>query len=285
MAQAASTVSRKSRTSTNRRSPAVRRGTVKKSKARKKKVESLTKRQIENLILEHRESGRKLSRSLLRRWRVRMPLEEIDSIVDLTLCEAALRYNPTKGASFMTFLYYHLRGNLVRAITEATQSNQMFLNFSAATDGELSDWPKVVDSAACNVLPEHEGIVKRDNETPEGAVIRGEREDFCIKAFEKLDELEREVLSRSFNKEESLVDIAKSLGYSRCHISRVKKTALDRLKIILETLSDGDIGREFKKQAKPAVVSQRPERKKLAKRRSRRRNVEHTTSLRRKKVA
>src|SRR5690349_7137351 len=79
--------------------------------------------EISKLILDHRENGRKLARSILRRWRVRMPAEEIDSIVDLSLCEAARRYSSERGASFMTFFFYHLRGHLVRSVARAAQGN------------------------------------------------------------------------------------------------------------------------------------------------------------------
>ena len=57
----------------------------------------------ERLILDHRDNGKKLARSILRRWRVRMPAEEVDSIVDLTLCEAAKRYRPEEGRQFHDF--------------------------------------------------------------------------------------------------------------------------------------------------------------------------------------
>src|SRR3990167_8004194 len=77
----------------------------------------------EKLILEYRANARKLSRSMLRRWHARLDLEEVDSLVVLSLCEAAARYGPNKGASFMTFLYYHLRGCLVRAVDAAANAN------------------------------------------------------------------------------------------------------------------------------------------------------------------
>src|SRR5690348_15064745 len=70
----------------------------------------------EELVLRYRMKARKLARSILRKWHSRLDLQEVDSIVDLSLCEAVARYNPAKGASFMTFLFYHLRGNLIRAV-------------------------------------------------------------------------------------------------------------------------------------------------------------------------
>ncbi|OVE79762.1 hypothetical protein BVY02_02340, partial [bacterium J17] len=101
---------------------------------------------VDELILEHRENGRKLARSMLRKWRVRMPAEEIDSIVDLTLCEAAKRFDPDKGASFMTFFFYHLRGHLVRAVAEATQTSNMFMAFSQNLGIDVTEWSTIGQS-------------------------------------------------------------------------------------------------------------------------------------------
>lgn len=208
---------------------------------KKKKIEAIIEPvqaplSFEELILEHRENGRKLARSILRRWRVRMVSEEIDSIVDLTLCEAAGRYSPDKGASFMTFFFYHLRGNLVRAVTTAAQASNVFLACAQGIGLDTSDWTFTGDEELLSVLPDFSELGHKEVETPEQSAIKKERETLCTEACNKLDQLEREIVLRSFEDEESLVDIAKSLGYSRCHVSRVKKTALSRLKTIVKEL-------------------------------------------------
>jgi len=189
---------------------------------------------IEELIIDHRENGRKLARSFLRRWRVRMPLEEVDSIVDLTLCEAAARYDKSKGASFMTFFYYHLRGQMVRAVEGAAQQSTIIVNFSQTSDLDVTEWAQ--QEFALNSMVISESICPENSggSTPEHAVIRKQSIEKCVRACEQLDELEKEIISRSYAKDEALVDIARSLGYSRCHISRVKKRAMIRLREILE---------------------------------------------------
>ena len=55
---------------------------------------------IEELVLEHRMSGRKLARSLLNKWNIRLGTDEINSTVDLALCEAATRFCPDRGAKY-----------------------------------------------------------------------------------------------------------------------------------------------------------------------------------------
>jgi len=180
----------------------------------------------ETTVLEHRENGRKLSRSILRRWRVHMPLDDVDSIVDLALCEAAQRFSPDKGASFMTFFFYHLRGHLVRAVARATQINnfQTTLEVDADSESDISNYSQYIH------LVDQELYSQKDQETPEEIVLRRETIGVCRDALDSLDNLEKVVLERSYSDDEALVAIASSLGYSRCHISRVKKSAMIKLK-------------------------------------------------------
>lgn len=185
----------------------------------------------EQIILEYRANARKLSRSILRRWRSRIELEELDSLVDLALCEAADRFDPTKGASFMTFLYYHLRGTLVRAVDIAAN-----LNTISAADYEIDDLLSAGKTAkeqseggifaAADIIDAH---LNQEYSTPDAMLYKKEVADISNKACSKLDELEQEVVYRLYVQEEQLIDIAKALGYSRCHISRVKKRALQIL--------------------------------------------------------
>lgn len=198
---------------------------------------------VEQLILTHRENGRKLARSILRRWQVNLPLEEIDSLVDLTLCEAAGRYDHRKGASFITFFFYHLRGHLVRAVASAASESNMFLALAQSAGVDVSDWTTAEEKGA-ELAPDFVDDSHRDVESPEQMLLKKERVELCHGAVTKLDELERQVIDRSYSQDEALVDIAKLLGYSRCHISRVKKRALDRLKEFIGSRS-ADYAAEF----------------------------------------
>jgi RNA polymerase sigma factor (sigma-70 family) len=207
---------------------------VRKEKApAKMKRTKAQERKISELILGHRDNGRKLARSILRRWRVRMPTDDIDSIVDLALCEAAERYSAEKGAAFMTFFFYHLRGHLVRTVTRAAQASQLFLAFARSSGVDTTQWQTEVTDVSWSVAPDHFMFGQKEGVTPENELLRKEKIEQCRGAVSKLDLLEQEILTRSFADEEALVDVARSLGYSRCHISRVKKSALDRLKVLL----------------------------------------------------
>ncbi len=185
----------------------------------------------EELILEHRASARKISRSIMRKWRARIELEELDSLVDLALCEAAQKYDPRKGASFMTFMFYHLRGCLVRAVDIAAN-----LNTVSAADYEIeglvaslvgpNDTKETALVHGADILHEP---TNEEYRTPEESFYREEITKISNEACARLDELAREVIFRLYVEDQNLVDVAKELGYSRCHISRVKKQALEAL--------------------------------------------------------
>lgn len=195
--------------------------------ASKKKVEVLSQEQRAELVVNHREQARKLARSILRKWRSRIDLQEIDSLVDLSLCEAVRRYNPAFGASFITFLYYHMRGNLIRAVTEAATYNTV-----PVTDAELEvtlNKEAGVLAHTANAMEVASALTGEHQPLPDESLFKKELVSLSGSACYKLDALEREVIERIYIKEQQLIDVATELGYSRCHISRVKKKALNSL--------------------------------------------------------
>lgn len=241
-------------------------------------------REINELILGHRENGRKLARSILRRWRVRLTTDDIDSVVDLALCEAAERYSPDKGASFMTFLFYHLRGHLVRTVSRAAQASQLFLAFARSSGVDTSQWQTEVTETSWSIAPDHFMFGQKEGATPEGEFLKKEKIEACRAAIAKLDILEQEIVMRSFGDEEALVDVARSLGYSRCHISRVKKSALDRLKFFLcegaEAQAEGAPEGLTGEGTSETLALEMPARVERTRRRSRRRSVSSSRDVR-----
>jgi RNA polymerase sigma factor (sigma-70 family) len=175
------------------------------------------------LVIKHRLKARKLARSILRRWHARLDQSEVESIVDLSLCEAVQRYNPEKGASLMTFMFFHLRGNLIRAVAGAVTAYSLL---GVELDEQIDDG---ATGRAVNASEVAEALFGHDNVTPDEELFRKQLASISLGAFDRLDPLEREVISRIFIEEEQLLDIADRLGYSRCHISRVKKRALESL--------------------------------------------------------
>jgi len=179
----------------------------------------------ESLVLAYRNKARKLALSMLRRWHARLPLDELYSVVDLTLCEAGRLYNPKKGASFITFLFYHLRGNLIRAITAAATANVAPIAMGESQD-ESHEGEEGHGATAMDVA---ESLSSSDFATPDDVLYRKEIIRLTREACAELEAVEREIVERLFIGEEQVVDIARSMGYSRCHVSRIKKDALETL--------------------------------------------------------
>jgi RNA polymerase sigma factor (sigma-70 family) len=188
----------------------------------------------DEVVLKYRLKARKLSRSILRRWHSRLDLQEVDSIVDLSLCEAIRRYDASKGASFMTFLYFHLRGNLIRAVVGAVQSHGFATLEEEAVLGFDSTSERRERGPSVNEVTE--ALYGNERIRPDDVILKQELSKLSIEAFDVLDPLEKEVIDRIYFKGQQLLDIAQTLGYSRCHISRVKKRALSLLRHTLRKL-------------------------------------------------
>lgn len=198
----------------------------------------------ENLILEHRELGRKIATKMLRGWKIRLTSEEVASIVDITLCEAALNFDNTKGTQFSTYYFYYLRGNLVTTIEKNVGAQKVSeaarhcasVHSSSGTNPAvtLKDCEDEVNrKASLNLEPEMLGM--RTIETPEDLILNKEKRDFVHTAMSKLDPLERVVIQGLYFSGESVQSVARKLGYSRVQISRIQKQAFAKLRSAAST--------------------------------------------------
>ncbi|MCB0335371.1 MAG: sigma-70 family RNA polymerase sigma factor [Bdellovibrionales bacterium] len=221
----------------------------------------------EELVLEFRLKARKLARSILRKWHARLDLQEVDSIVDLSLCEAVKRFDPEKGASFMTFLFYHLRGNLIRAVTAAASANAVPVEAEEGAEGE-DKYKRTSIFKGANAIEIAEALSGHESMLPDEVLYKKELVKLSKSACANLDDLEKQVIERIYLKGHQLMDIANSLGYSRCHISRVKKKALSALKnemndtIQFQATNDGDAGDFLFSSDRRKIHRRRPRSKK-----------------------
>jgi hypothetical protein len=122
----------------------------------------------------------------------------------------------------MTFLFYHLRGNLIRTISVAANANTVPL-----LDGDSSDDLDIAGGSFTQSYEIANAVTGTEAVRPDEALIRNEMIKLSSAAKDRLDTLAKQVLDRVFVDEEQLIDIAYDLGYSRCHISRVKRRALE----------------------------------------------------------
>ena len=210
-------------------------------------VSKLNQEQINQLIIDHCDLGRRLAWSMLASWRVRIGQEEVVSAVGLALCDAANRFDPDRGVSFKTFLFYHLRGILLKEIARIIEDQKICQYFNQP-GGDGVSAPEEVP------LQQWSAPLIEFND-PERLIQRREIASRCWDACNQLDELEREVIVRSFIYDEPLIEIADSLGYCRCHISRVKSKALATLNRQLAHLDPAAEDRPLKRQIEVVRVS------------------------------
>lgn len=185
------------------------------------------------MIIEHRECGRKLASRLLREWRIQLGKDELDGAADLAVCEAAERFDSSRGTRFSTFLYYYIRGNLLRMIERtvaekrAVQAVQYLVSASRNEQFDLADAPDI------NPIVDPDACLTPQPVSPEESYLQQERVGVVTQACEQLTGVEREVIMRRFMKGESPSEIASALGYTRREVMFFERSAFNVLKPIL----------------------------------------------------
>lgn len=192
----------------------------------KKKQTKLTPEEIELVVTDHQTHGNRLAWSFLKGWQVRLHPDEVNSIVGMALVEAATRFDPSRGVAFKTFFFYHLRGMLLREITRLVNQSKI-RDFIPDAESVVAKGEQV---AQAETLSPYLGV---DHRTPEKIVQDNQAANITKNAMEKLDDLEKEVVKRHYINDEPLKNIAKDMGYNRCHISRVKSKALAKLHLFI----------------------------------------------------
>lgn len=171
----------------------------------------LHKINVTKLILENQELAVKMAFSMLSKWRFQLPKPEVQSTASLALCEAANRFDSDRGVNFGTFLFSYVRGHLLKEITASYNRKQRFVLVEDNCEAEK-----------CSIREEK-------SVCPEAIVGQGELLSLLHQAKLKLTELEARILERCFGDDMTVVDVAKELGYSRGHVSRMKSDALELL--------------------------------------------------------
>lgn len=185
------------------------------------------------LALRNREAARKLALSMIGKWKCRIEPQELQSVIDLALCEAASRYNHAHGAAFMTFLYYHLKGKLIKTIAARADQSLMFIDDYEKSRLEVygDDETSEVRSSEWRTYSSSLGTTS----APEEALYRQQLVDICYKACLRLKGVERDVIWQIYFENKDLSDLTQALGYSRGHLFRVRTRALEKIKRVVNT--------------------------------------------------
>ena len=191
-------------------------------------LESKLENSTHEIIISHRITARKLARHMLKRWNARLDQEEIDSVADLALCEAARGFDPKEGSAFSTYLFYFLKGSLIKAM----QMNKGVIINVSTCDGDMRKRTYGDGVQDQYIVDDTKGSLD-DPDSPNSSPERGfyllEIRRKCNEALLALSNLEREVVVKVHIFDYKVATVARRLGYSRGHISNMRKVALKKL--------------------------------------------------------
>ena len=166
---------------------------------------------FENLIVQNRDTAFGIAKKLLKTWGSYIEKDELQSLVDQAVCSAANNYDATKGSEFLTLAFYHIRGCLIAHIKQKKHERDNFVSFEPSAQEVVQD-------------------VITDRNELEDVLYQKQVNAVLQKACKKLNDLERLVIEEIITNEKSVNQIAKAHGYSRSHLSRVKNSAIRKLK-------------------------------------------------------
>lgn len=184
----------------------------------------------DELIVAHRDISRRLAVRLLREWRIELNRDELDGIVDLALCEAAERFEHERGTRFTTFLYYYIRGSLLKTIDLLVSEKRAVTAVAYSASANRNERFDIEDTPELGDCLDPDAHAPKIWDSPEEMMLRRERIATVARALKNLGEREREVLKRAFELGESPSDIAQALGCSRREVMSLHKQALEHLK-------------------------------------------------------
>jgi RNA polymerase sigma factor for flagellar operon FliA len=198
--------------------------------------------------------------------------EDLLSCAHVALVEVAKRFDPSAGASFATYALARLQGAVldelrsgdwasrsVRAAARRTDAAADALAISLGrppTKGELaaslgiarSDLDSLQIDVHRAVMVSIDAEVGGDGtslefpdtgESPERAVLRGERARYLHDAIRALPDRLDEVVERNFFGDESLTDIAQDLGVTLSRVSQMRARALTLLHAAMSEVWEG----------------------------------------------
>ncbi len=198
--------------------------------------------------------------------------EDLLSCANIALVEVAKRFDPSAGASFATYALARLQGAVLDELRSGDWASRSVRAAARRTDAaadalttSLGRPPTRVELAAALGVPRSEleslqldvhraVMVSIDAETspdggsldlpdtgesPERALLRGERARYLHEAIGALPDRLDEVVERNFFGDESLTDIAVDLGVTLSRVSQMRARALTLLHAAMSEVWEG----------------------------------------------
>jgi RNA polymerase sigma factor FliA len=200
--------------------------------------------------------------------------EDLLSCAHVALVEVAKRFDPSAGASFATYALARLQGAVLDELRSGDWASRSVRAAARRSDAaadaltiSLGRPPSREELAASLGVPRSEldnlqvdvhraVMVSIDaeagqdgasldlpdtGESPERAVLRGERARYLNDAIRALPDRLDEVIERNFFGDESLTDIAQDLGVTLSRVSQMRARALTLLHAAMSEVWDGKV--------------------------------------------
>ena len=194
--------------------------------------------------------------------------EELVSLGNAGLAEAASRYDPARGASFATFAWYRVKGSIVDGLRKSTTlpkrvwaklvalraaseylENRMERDAGAAAAGNrppegaeaLAQIKQTMSAirtmylTSLDTLREDKGFEPVSDAAPPGDHLDTVKLSARLRlALDKLPEKERALVTKHYYEGKNLLEAGAELGISKSWASRLHAQAVDRLRALVD---------------------------------------------------
>ena len=222
---------------------------------------------VHKLVESHLELSRRAAAAIYPRVRGYVEFDELMSLANTGLIEAASRFDPNRGASFATFAWYRVQGSIIDGLRRATSVPRRawarLVALRAASDylenrGEREaaarerGAPAATGAAALMALRDSMAAIRtmyvtsleamRDEGFDPGGEAPAMHEQIetrrlatrLRKAIEQLPERERALMKKHYWEGKNLLEAGAELGISKSWASRLHAQAVERLRAIVD---------------------------------------------------
>jgi RNA polymerase sigma factor for flagellar operon FliA len=220
------------------------------------------------LIETHTELSRRAAAMIYPRVKQHVEFDELVSLGNAGLTEAASRYDPTKGASFATFAWYRVKGSIIDGLRRNTtlpkrvwaklvalRAAAEYLEHRTERDaGAASRGAKPAEGAealsqikqamaairtmyltSLETLREDKGFEPASDAAPPSEKLDSVKIAARLRgALEKLPEKERQLVTKHYFEGKNLLEAGVELGISKSWASRLHAQAVDRLRGLVD---------------------------------------------------
>lgn len=218
----------------------------------------LSEAERQKFVEQYQPYVRKLAMQTFQKLSGKFDLEDLIAYGTLGLVEAAERYNPQRGVTFVTFAHYRIKGAIFDGLRQMGlpprtvskhisnfEQNASTLLQSAVDDetgetlNKVEDEVRSVETLIDNLIPAY--LLSLDSDeaksVPDAHAVSAQEElenaelvNLVREILEELPTEERELLEGIYYKQISMTELAKSKGITKSWVSRLHARAVSRIR-------------------------------------------------------